>query len=74
MKLKLTLKPVICNLKDMKDFLNIEPYRVSLLGYGNMSGETMIFEVDGGSQRKLKNTLPIIIDLQCVQRAMAACI
>ena len=31
----------------------------------------MIFEVDGGSQRKLKNTLPIIIDLQCVQRAMA---
>lgn len=26
-------------------------YIVSLLGYGNMSGETMIFEVDGGSQR-----------------------
>lgn len=49
-------------------------YIVSLLGYGNMSGETMIFEVDGGSQRKLKNTLPIIIDLQCVQRAMATCI
>lgn len=58
----------------MKDFLNIEPYRVSLLGYGNMSGETMIFEVDGGSQRKLKSTLPIVINLQCVQKAMATCI
>lgn len=27
-------------------------YRVSLLGYGNMSGETMIFTVEGASQRK----------------------
>ena len=32
----------------------------------------MIFEMDErGSQRKLKTTLPIIVDLQYVQRAMA---
>ena len=32
----------------------------------------MIFEVDGrGSQCKRKNTLPIIVDLQCVQRGIA---
>lgn len=42
------LKLVICNFKDMKDFFNIEFYRVFLFGYGNMFGEIMIFEVDGG--------------------------
>ena len=33
-------------------FSNSIIYRVSLLGYGNMSGETMIFTVEGASQRK----------------------
>jgi len=53
-RINITSKLSVCKLQDMKGvFFNSGPRRVSLLGYGNMSGETMIFEVDGASQRKL---------------------